>query len=209
MASQKIAVAGVGAAAVVILATAGLAQAQTQPAAAQVTHGAAVPSVCIFSSAQAVGGSTVGQHVSTRMQQIVTQVNSELQGEKTTIDNEAKAIESARATTDQATLQKRAIDLQARFDAWQRKAAQRQREVEATEQKAFMRVAQEMDPVVKQVYQQRQCGLLLDRNAVMLANPSMDITPAVITGVNAKIQTFNFDRERLDQPAPAAQPKAK
>jgi outer membrane protein len=36
----------------------------------------------------------------------------------------------------------------------------------------------------------------------------MDITPQVITGLNAKITQFSFDRERLDQapPAAAAQP---
>jgi outer membrane protein len=45
--------------------------------------------------------------------------------------------------------------------------------------------------------------VLLQRDAVVLANPAMDITSSVITGLNAKITQFAFDRERLDQAAPA------
>lgn len=205
---RKLAAAGSGAAVALMFASAALAQAQpTAPAAsAQISHGPALPGVCVFSSARAVGTSSVGKFVGTRMQQIVTQVNSELTTEKTAIDTEAKTLEAGRATMDQSTLEQRAAALQVRFNTWQRLAQQRQREVEATEQKAFVRVAQEMDPIVKQVYQQRNCSLLLDRESAMLANPAMDITDTVVAGVNAKIQQFTFDRERLDPPPAAAQP---
>jgi outer membrane protein len=36
----------------------------------------------------------------------------------------------------------------------------------------------------------------------------MDITTSVVTGLNAKITQFAFDRERLDQAAPAPAPAA-
>lgn len=88
-------------------------------------------------------------------------------------------------------------------NAWQRKGQLRQREVEATEQKALARVYQELDTPIKQVYQAQKCGMLIDRESVMLANPSMDITDAVVTALDARIKTLTFDRERLDQ-APAA-----
>ncbi|MND06344.1 Outer membrane protein (OmpH-like) [compost metagenome] len=59
--------------------------------------------------------------------------------------------------------------------------------------------------MIKAAYVQRACSVLLERDAVMLANPAMDITDAVIAGLNARIKTFAFDRERLDaQPAAAA-----
>ncbi len=198
--------AGAGAAAALVFASTAFAQTGGAPQ-TPITHGAALTGVCIFSSSRAVATSAVGKHVGTRMQQIVTQVNSELTTEKTSIDTEAKAIETGRATLDQNTLEQRAAALQVRFNAWQRKAQLRQREVEATEQKAFLRVAQEMDPVVKQVYQQRACSMLLERESVMLANPAMDITDAVVAGVNVKIQQFAFDRERLDQQPAAGQPR--
>jgi outer membrane protein len=74
-----------------------------------------------------------------------------------------------------------------------------------------------MDPVLVQVYQQKQCSILLPAESVILANPAMDITGPVIAGTNAKIQQFTFAKERLDprtaapvvSPAATATPAAK
>lgn len=179
------------------------AMAQNQAAAPQVNHGPPINGMCILSVEGAVASSTVGQHVNTRMQQIISQVNAELTAERTAIENEGKTLEGQRASMDQATLQRRATELQGKASAFGRKAAQREREIAETQQKALGRVGQELDPVIRQVYQQRQCSVLLNRDALVLANPAMDITPQVVTGLNAKITQFNFDRERLDQQQPA------
>ncbi|HEX4711273.1 OmpH family outer membrane protein [Phenylobacterium sp.] len=195
-------IAGVVAAAVALSAgSSAFAQAPAAPAAAapQVTQGPPVPGVCILSIENAIGASTVGHYVETRMQQIVAQVNAELNGEKTTLDTEAKALDAQRATLDQSTFEQRGLALQGRANALQRKAQLRDREVTATEQKAISRVGQEMEPLIRQVYQQRTCSVLLQRTAVVIANPAMDITPLVITALNGKITQFAFDRERLDQ----------
>ena len=61
--------------------------------------------------------------------------------------------------------------------------------------------------MVRAAYQQKGCALLLDRQAVLLGNPAMDITSAVVTALNAKLTQFTFDRERLDATA-AATPAA-
>jgi len=199
-----------GCAAAAALAVAGQSFAQTPPVAQTnapppVTHGAAIPGVCILSVQGAIAGSSVGKYVDTRMQQIIQQVNGELNGERTAIENEGKTLEGQRATLDRTTLEQRASALQVRANALQRKAAQREREVEVTEQKALGRVGQEMEPLIRQVYQQRQCAVLLNREAVVIGNPAMDITSGVVTALNAKITQFAFDRERLDQQAAPAQ----
>ncbi|MFL5298271.1 MAG: OmpH family outer membrane protein [Phenylobacterium sp.] len=197
-----------GACAVAALATASGAFAQAAPAAAPagptVNHGPPLTGVCIFSVENAIGGSTVGRYVGTRMQQIVAQVNAELNGEKTSLDNEAKSLDARRTTMDQGAFEQAAAQVQVRANSLQRKAQQRDREVQATEQKAQQRIFQEMQPLIQQVYQQRACSLLLQRDAVVIANPAMDLTPQVITALNAKITQFAFDRERLDQAAAAA-----
>ncbi|MDG2522029.1 OmpH family outer membrane protein [Caulobacter segnis] len=192
------------------LAIASTALAQTQapaavPAAPAMTHGAAIPGMCLFSSAAVVANSAVGKAVNTRLQQIATQVNSELTTERTALETEAKTLETQRATLDQNTLEQRAAALQVKANAFERKAQLRQREVAATEQKALNRVATEMNPIVRQVYQAQKCAVLVDQNAVLVGNPAMSINDQVVQGLNGKIQTFAFDRERLDQPAPAAQ----
>lgn len=191
-----------------VLASAASAQAQTAPAAPPVNHGPALAGVCIVSLDGAIGSSTVGKYVQTRLQQIAQQVQTELTAEQTAIQNEAKTLDAQKATLDQGTFDQKNASLQVRAAALQRKAQLRERELQATQQKALARVGQELEPVIRASYQQAKCSLLLQRDAVVLANPAMDITPSVITGLNGKITQFAFDRERLDQAAPAPAPAA-
>ena len=198
------------ASAAVLLASAPV-QAQTPPAPPPVNHGPALAGVCILSLDGAIGSSTVGKYVQTRLQQISQQVQTELTSEQTAIQNEAKALDAQKATMDPGAFEQKSASLQVRANAWQRKAQLRERELQATQQKALARVGQELEPVIRASYQQAKCSLLLQRDSVILANPAMDITPSVITGLNAKITQFAFDRERLDQAAaaPAAAQPAK
>jgi outer membrane protein len=177
-------------------------------AAPAVPTGPVIPGVCVINIDAAIGGSTVGKYVGGRMQQLVGQVKAELSGEQTAIETEGKTLESQRTSLDQNTLDQRVAALQVKANAFQRKAQLRDREISATEQKALTRIAQEMNPLVQQAYTQKNCGLLLQSNAVIAANPSMDITPQVVTALNAKITQFAFDREHLDQTASAAPPVA-
>jgi Skp family chaperone for outer membrane proteins len=205
MTSKPIA-AGVCAAAIALTAGSSVLAQAAAPAAATppaVTHGPPLTGICIFSFETAIQTSTVGHSVDQRMQQIVAQVNAELTAEKSSIDNDAKALDARRATLDQATLESQASQLQIRANALQRKAQLRDREVTATEQKAVARISQELEPFVRQTYQAKACSILLQRNSVIIGNPAMDITPAVVTGLNGKITTFTFEREHLDQPGAA------
>jgi Skp family chaperone for outer membrane proteins len=158
-----------------------------------------------------VANSTVGKYVDTRLEAIAKVIDTELQTEEAAINKEATALQTAANApgADEATLQKRAVDLKSRAKAWDTKAALRKREYQATAQKAGMRILTEVDPIVVQVYQSKSCSLLIRRESVALGNPAMDITPAVITALNAKIQQFPIDRERLDGPKPPAPLPAK
>ncbi len=177
----------------------------TAPAAPPVTHGAPIAGVCIFSSQGAVARSQVGKAVDARLKTIISQVNAELTAERTSLETDAKALDAKRATLDQSALEQQAAALQVRGNAFQRKGQLRQREVEATEQKQLARVYQELDPAIRQAYQAKTCSILIERESVLLGNPAMDITDAVVTAVDARIKTLTFDRERLDQAAAGAQ----
>lgn len=183
------------------------ASAQTPaPAAAapQVTHGAAPAGLCIVSPEGVLANSTVGKYVQTRIQQLAGQVNAELTSEGTAIDNEAKQIDSQRATLAQDAFEQRAAAVQVKANAFARKRQLREQELQATQQKAINRVGEEMEPLIRQAYQAKGCAMLFNRQVIVLANPATDITPQVVTALNAKITQFAFDRERLDQAAPTA-----
>ena len=176
------------------------AAAPTGVAQVPVTHGPPLTGVCIFSFENAIGASKVGQYVDGRMKQIIAQTNAELTGEKNQIDTAAKTLDGQRATLDPTTFEQRGSQLQIQASALQRKAQLRDREVQATEQKAVARISQELEPFVRQAYQAKACSILLQRNSVIIGNPAMDITQQVVTGIDGKITQFAFDRERLDQP---------
>ncbi|MGZ3376316.1 MAG: OmpH family outer membrane protein [Phenylobacterium sp.] len=201
--TSKPLVAGLCAAAVA-LTTGSSAFAQAAAAApVAVSHGPPLAGVCIFSFENAMGLSKVGQAADARMKQIIAQTNAELTSEQTAINNDAKALDSQRPTLDQTTFEQRGAALQIRAGALQRKQQLREREIQVTGQKVEQRISQEMDPYIRQAYQGKACSILLQRNAVIVGNPAMDITQAVVTGIDGKITTFAFDRERLDQPGVA------
>jgi len=208
MTSKTLAAGLCAAAATLISASSAFAQAPAPAAAAPppLAQGPAIPGLCIFSFDNAIGASTVGKYVGTRLQQIGAQVNAELTGENTQLETDAKSLDARRATLDQSSFEKQAADIQVRNSALQRKAQLRERELQATEQKALVRIQQEMEPLIRQTYQTAKCSVLLNRNSVLLASPANDITPAVLAATNAKITQFAFDRERLDGPQAAAAP---
>jgi outer membrane protein len=168
-----------------------------------VRHGPVLPGVCTYSSDKAMQASDLGKYVAGRLNQIATAANTELKTEDTAIQAEAKAIDAIRATLSPDALEKRMADLQVRANAYKRKQQLRQAEFQATERKAYLRVIQELDPIAVGVYQTRNCSILLGEG-VLAGNPAMDITDQVILGLNAKIKSFTFERERLDTPPPVA-----
>jgi len=182
------------------------AQAPAAPAAASpaIAQGAPITGLCMFSPEAVLANSTVGKFVQTRLQQLAAQVNAELQAEQTAIENDAKALDAQRASIAQDAFEQRGAAIQVRANAFQRKGQLRQREIEATRDKAFSRVYSDMEPYIGQAYAQKTCAILVNRQAVILGNQAMDITPAVITSLNGKVTQFQFDRERLDAAAPAA-----
>lgn len=208
MTFKAYAAAGCAAAIALSSAPAAFAQAPAAPAQPQVVHGAPIAGLCFISVERAVGESTVGKYVNSRLQQLVAQVNAELNAEKGTLDTDAKALDAQRATLDQNTFEQRAAAVQVRANALQRKAQMRDREMQATQEKALGRVGDEMEPMIRQAYQAKGCSMLVNGQVVVLANPAMDITSQVVTALNGKLTQFAFDREHLDQGAPAAAPAA-
>jgi outer membrane protein len=170
-----------------------------------IAQGPVIPGVCTISINQAISESQVGQFVRTRLQQLGQQVSAELTPEDQSISNDAKAYQAKEATLDATSRQAQGQALQARANAFQQKYELRQREMQATQEKALNRIAQELDPIAQQLYQQHRCSILINRNAVLIGNPDMDLTAGAVTQLNGRIQQFAFDREHLDtSPAPTA-----
>jgi Skp family chaperone for outer membrane proteins len=165
--------------------------------------GPVIPGVCILDNGRLVQQSAVGKAVIARMQALTTQVTNELTPLRNSLQTEGQTLQAAKPAANDP----RIAALQQKAANFERTAQIREREMQLTQQKALARIGTEADSVVRAVYAQKSCGMLIDRNSVFGANPAMDVTDNVIAGLNAKISTFNFDRERL--PTQAAAPAAK
>ena len=180
-----------------------LAQAQAATPASPPPTGPAIPGMCVLSQEAVVYTSTVGKYVATRLKQLDATAQAELTSNATTLQNDEKAFETARAGLSQEQLQQRGAALQGRERDLERTAQVRREEMSQTAQKAQARILQEASPIFQQAVRSHNCSIVLSGTGVLVAETAMDITPTVIAGLNAKITQFEFDREHLDQGAAA------
>lgn len=162
--------------------------------------GPTIAGICVVDNEGALLASQVGAAYRTRMNALSQQVTAELQPEQTAIQAEVTAIQALAQGAPRTT---RENALRTRAQNFQNRVALRNRELEATQARQLQRLSNEIRPVLDQVYTARNCSIILDRAAVVAVSPAMDITAAVTQGLNGRITTVTFDRERLDQ-QPAA-----
>lgn len=176
---------------------------QQTPASAQPLGGPVVAGVCLLSREAIFANAAVGKAASTRLQELTRTAQAEIDAQRAPIEAEARALEGQ---ADNAANQPRRQALATRVQALQSQTAQVGREIEVTRAKALERISTEAQPVIAQVYGQKRCGLLFDRNSALGGNFANDLTADVVRGLDARIQTITFERERLpqQQPAPAA-----
>lgn len=174
-----------------------------QPA-SQPLGGPVVAGVCLLSREAIFANAAIGKAASTRLQELTRTAQAEIDQQRTPIETEAKALEGQ---PDNAQNKQKREQLAQRWQTLQRQAAHNGREIEATRAKALERIAGETQPIIAQVYGQKKCGLLFDRGATLGGNFANDLTADVVRGLDAKIQTITFERERLPQ-QPAVQAPA-
>lgn len=166
------------------------------------------PGVCVLGREAVFAQSKVGLAANSRLRELSSQAQAEIDAERAPIEADLKALETQKATLTPAQLDARGKPLAARWDGLQRKASLRSREIEATRVKAFGRIATEVQPVIAQVYASRKCGLLFAREVLLGGNPGADLTAAVVQGLDARITTLTFPRETLPAEGGVASPKA-
>jgi Skp family chaperone for outer membrane proteins len=190
----------VAATALATLAAAGTASAQ---AAGPQNPGPVLPGVCIYFNQRLLAQSTVGQAVQTRMSQLAEEVRGELQPYATSIQTEIAALQQGQATIPADQMQQRRQALQQRIQEAQQLEQTRDNELRYTLSEQRRQIGVAVEPILIAVYQERGCGVMLDRESVFMANPAMDVTDLVIQRLNTALPTLSFNR--LPVPAEAQQ----
>lgn len=181
---------------------------QSAPAAspaAEALGGPVVPGVCLLSRQAVFANAKVAAAATARLQQLATEAQTEINAERAPIDKEQQAfqVEFAKLTPEQRAQRQQALEK--RMQPIRAKAEQRSREIEATRAKVLAQISDRAQPVIAEAYRARKCGMLLDRNSVLGGNLANDLTPDVVTALDAKVAPFSFNRETLPAAlAPAA-----
>lgn len=163
--------------------------------------GPALPGVCVFHNARMLAQSTAGQALQSGMQRLVTEVQGELAPYATAIQTEGQQLQQGGQTADPDGARTRA--LQQRIQEAQQLEQTREQELQYTRAMQLQAVATAADPIVVAVYQERGCGLLLDRESVYVMNPEMDVTDVVIQRLNTALPSLSFNRMPVPAQAPA------
>ncbi|PLR19312.1 outer membrane chaperone Skp [Caulobacter zeae] len=190
-------------------AAAPLAKAPAAPAAPAVTHGAPIASLCVFSAGGVRGGSQTGKALDARIKALQTTAEQPLSAREKALQTKIDAFNAAAKTPapDINAREKQKADLELEQSALQRDVAHMQMELFATNETAQQSYATELQPAVISAYQSKQCGVLLERSAVAIFNPAMDITPQIVAALDARGKAGTFqalERTKLT-PQQAAQ----
>ena len=177
-----------------LVSTAALAQ-----QAAPQNPGPVIPGVCTYYNARLLAQSSAGQAVETRMQQLAQEVQGELQPYATAIQTEATALQTGGASIPADQLNQRRQALQQRAQEAQQLEATRENELRYTLGTQRQKITEAVSPILTALYQEKGCGLLLDRESVFMMNPAMDLTDVAIQRLNAALPTLTFNR----MPVPA------
>jgi outer membrane protein len=161
--------------------------------------GPAIPGVCVYFNQRLLAQSTVGQSVQTRMEQLTQEVQGELQPYGATIQSELQRLENGGAAVTDTDRQA----FRARVQEAQQLEQLREVELRYTLEEQRRLISEAVEPILVALYQERGCGILINRESVFILNPAMDITDAAIERLNAQLPSLSFNR--LPLPAQTAQ----
>ncbi|MEI7931765.1 MAG: OmpH family outer membrane protein, partial [Alphaproteobacteria bacterium] len=169
--------------------------------------------VCILSDAAVVGGSKVGQYANQKLQQLQTNVNAELNATNNQLSAERSNLQAQVAATSQ-TAQAAAIDaFQQKVATFQSTLEERSDQLDRTKENTYARILTLTEPFLQDIYEARNCSLLLDATGVLFANETMNITPDVITELDKRATEITVElaptraqlqAQQSSQAAPAA-----
>ena len=173
-----------------VLATLSSGAASAQAQQPNITHGAPVTGVCVYHVDRMLAQSTAGQSLQTGMRRLAEQVRSQLAPYPATLQQEQQSlagqVQQLQASGGQPSdaLRQQAAAFEQRTQEYQQLQGRLSNELEYTQMMQRQALFQASDPVVTAVYQDKGCAIIVERSAVYLVNPAMDITDEVIRRLN-------------------------
>ena len=164
--------------------------------------------VVMIDEGRLLGESKAGKDIQTKLKNLETQMKNELEPIRATLETDGKALQTK---VEGKTREVVAADtaLMGQLTAYQKRAqefAQKQqvvsKEFQLTERKALIDFNKAIEPALMEVVNEKKAQIVMSKAQVIYSADAVDVTPLVITKLDAKTPTIAVSRQRLPaQPA--------
>ena len=148
--------------------------------------------------------SKVGQDIARQVQALANQAKNDMAAQSKALQAEGQQLQQQVAILSGDAKQKKIDAFQAKENAFQAEGQRKEQEIQGGLLKAQSQVEGVLGPILQAILQQRGANMMLDKNAVVLANGTViDITQQAIEQLNQKMTTVKVT---LDASAAAPPP---
>ena len=164
--------------------------------------------VVMIDEGRLLGESKAGKDIQTKLKNLETQMKNELEPIRATLETDGKALQTkVEGKTREAIAADTAI--MGQLTAYQKRAqefAQKQqivsKEFQLTERQALIDFNKAIEPALMEVVNEKKAQVVMSKAQVIFSADTVDVTPLVISKLDAKTPTIAVSRQRLPaQPA--------
>jgi outer membrane protein len=165
------------------------------------------PKIVVMDKVAILQYSKVGQDIAKQVQAYAAQAKNELTAQGKALQTEGRTLQQQVAILAPDLKQKKMAAFQAKEESLQTQAQKKDQQIK----NAFMQARQAMEmklgPILQQVVKERGANLVLDKQAIVMANSSaFDITGEVINRLNAEMPSYKVNLNAAPVAAPAPKP---
>lgn len=158
--------------------------------------------VITIDEARLLRDSRAGKDLAAKLKSIESQMKSELEPTRASLETEGKSLQTQlQGKTQEAVAADAALvttlqNYQNKANSFAQRRAVTSQELALTERKALVDFNKALEPVLLEVVQERNAGIVLSRNQVAYATEAVDVTQTIITKLDARTPTINVVRQR-------------
>jgi len=186
-----------------LLAAPALAQGKPAPA----PQAAPVPKILVIDRAALLRNSKVGQSIAQQVQAMTKQAETELKGENEALRREGAALQQQVAILAPDVKAQKIKAFEAKQAAFQQKVQMRQNQIRYGVAIAQRQVESVAGPIVQALMVRHGANLMIDRQAIVVGAPGLDVTPEAIGQLDQKLPTVKV--QLANPPADMMQQQAR
>ena len=163
------------------------------------------PKIVVINRNAILQFSKVGQDIGRQVQALSNQAKADINAQAKSLETQGQALQQQIAILSPDAKAAKVKDFESKQAALQAQVQKKEGLIQGGLLQAQNAVAQALQPILAQLMQQRGANMILDKNAVMMANDNrFDITQPAIDMLNQKMSTYKV---QLVAPPPGMQPQ--